>query len=178
MIVVTNSFSVAVHRANVAEPADSCSVDHLCSAAHLFLWGQSPYIHHRTDDTLLRGFDAGRYQLVPVLTAASASIGIVAPACAVNFAATAVADPAPHYVVVVLGAAAPAVAVLVAGAPAVAVHAGATALLLVPSFEHVYPQFFIRLGVLEIIVLVDVRVQFSLHLINQHALKVYGNVEA
>jgi len=63
-------------------------------------------------------------------------------------------------------------------APALAVHAGAAALLLVPSFEHIYPQFFTRLGVLEIIVEVDGRVQFFLHLVNQHALKVYGNVQA
>ena len=134
---------------------------------------------------MLWGFDAGRYQLVPILAAASAFVGIVAPDFAVNFATAAiavaitatVAYPAPHYVVAVLGAAAPAVAVLVAGAPALAVlgaaaptlavlgaaapslavlgaaapslaaavHTGAAALLLVPSSEHVYPQFFTRL---------------------------------
>jgi hypothetical protein len=53
--------------------------------------------------------------------------------------------------VAVLGAAASAITFLGAAALAVAVL-GAAALLLVPSFEHIYPQFFTRLGILEIIV--------------------------
>ena len=138
--MITNFYSV--HRAESAIPADSCSVDHLCSAACSVFWEQPRYIHHCIDNTLLQGFGADRFQLVPVRAGASVSVGIVAADVVINFATAAIAveiaagfaGRPPHYVVAVLlavaalRAAAPAVPDLVAEGPAVAAL-GAVALV-------------------------------------------------